>query len=152
MKFRNVLVTLALPALALGCSSSPDETGPVTITIQQALTGQTTAAGTFQMSGNLSDTGQTTEALTFLGPLDKSPVPVSFTRQLTGARGALSVKGNATLTFTSPTAATVSGDWELESGTGAYASMKGSGRLTGTADFGATPPTAALSMAGSLVR
>lgn len=152
MKFRTVVFALIAPAFALACSSSPDETGPVTISIQQALTGQTTAAGTFQMSGNFRDTGQTTEALTFLGPLDKSPVPVSFTRQLTGARGALSVKGNATLTFTSPTAATVAGDWEVESGTGAYASMKGTGRLNGTADFGSAPPTAALSMAGSLVR
>ena len=152
MKFRTVVSALIVPALAVACSSGPDETGPVTISIQQSLTGQTTAAGTFQMTGTLTDTGQTTESLTFLGPLDKSPVPVSFTRQLTGARGALSVKGNATLTFTSPTAATVSGDWEVESGTGAYASMKGTGRLTGTADFGAAPPTAALSMAGSLLR
>jgi len=152
MKFRTVVSALIVPALAVACSSAPDETGPVTISIQQSLTGQTTAAGTFQMTGTLTDTGQTTESLTFLGPLDKSPVPVSFTRQLTGARGALSVKGNATLTFTSPTAATVSGDWEVESGTGAYASMKGTGRLTGTADFGAAPPTAALSMAGSLLR
>lgn len=152
MTFRNTVAVLAVSCLAGACSSGPSDTGPVTIAIKQALTGQTTAAGTFQMSGNLSDTGQTTEELTFLGPLDKSPVPVAFKRQLTGARGALSIKGNATLTFTSPTAATVSGDWEVESGTGAYAAMKGTGRLDGAADFGAAPPTAALSMAGSLVR
>ena len=152
MTFRNTFAALAVSCLAAACSNSPSDTGPVTIAIQQALTGQTTAAGTFQMSGNLSDTGQTTETLTFLGPLDKSPVPVTFTRQLTGARGVLSIKGNATLTFTSPTSATVSGDWEVESGTGGYAAMKGSGRLQGAADFGAAPPTAALSMAGSLVR
>lgn len=152
MKFRTAAFALIAPAFALACSSGPDETGPVTISIQQALTGQTTAAGTFQMSGNLTDTGQTTESLTFLGPLDKSPVPVSFKRQLAGSRGALNVKGNATLTFTSPTAATVAGDWEVESGTGAYVSLKGTGRVTGTADFGVNPPTATLSMAGSLVR
>jgi len=152
MKFRSFLSILVVAAIAAACSSGPDETGPITISIQQALTGQTTAAGSFQLSGTLSDSGQTTESLTFLGPLDTSPVPVSFKRQLTGARGALNVKGNATLTFTSPASATVAGDWEVESGTGAYASMKGTGRVTGTADFGASPPTATLSMAGSLVR
>ncbi len=152
MNFRHAAFALAVSCFAVACSSSPSDTGPVTISIQQALTGQSTAAGTFQMSGNLTDSGQTTEELTFLGPLDKSPVPVSFKRQLTSARGALSLRGNASLTFTSPTAATVSGDWEVESGTGIYAAMKGTGRLSGTADFGAAPPTAALSMAGSLVR
>lgn len=152
MNLRHAVSALAVSCLAVGCSTSPSETGPVTIAIQQALTGQATAAGTFQMSGNLTDSGQTTEELTFLGPLDKSPVPVTFKRQLTSARGALSIKGNASLSFTSPTAATVSGDWEVENGTGAYAAMRGTGRLSGTADFGAAPPTAALSMAGSLVR
>ncbi len=152
MTQRPVLFILGATFLVSACSTRPDDTGPVTISIQQSLTGQASAAGSFQMSGSVSDTGQTTEELTFLGPLDKSPVPVTFRRQLTGARGALSIKGSATLTFTSPTAATVAGDWEVESGSAAYAALKGTGRFTGTADFGAAPPTAALSYSGSLVR
>lgn len=152
MNIRHATAILAVSCLTAACSDAPNETGPVTISIQQALTGQTTASGTFQMTGNLTDQGQTTEDLTFLGPLDASPVPVTFKRQLNGARGGLALKGNATLTFTSATAATVSGDWEVESGTGNYASLKGNGRLTGTANFGVTPPTAALSFAGSLLR
>ncbi len=76
MTHRPVLFILGATFLFSACSNRPNDTGPVTISIQQSLTGQASAAGSFQMTGSVSDTGQTTEELTFLGPLDKSPVPV----------------------------------------------------------------------------
>ena len=120
------------------------------ITVQQSLTGQTTSAGTFKMSGSFIDEGTTAEELTFGGPLDRSPVPVTFKRTLTGKDGALVLRGAATLTFSSPTAATLSGTWTVESATGRYATLAGSGSLTGAANFGATPPSAEPAYEGTI--
>jgi hypothetical protein len=147
--------TLPLAMLSLACNGSATEVargGDVTIAVQQALTGQTTSAGTFQMSGALTDTGATTEELTFGGPLTQSPVPVTFVRRMTGADGVLVLRGSATLTFSSQTAATLAGSWTVESASGKYASYTGSGTLTGAANFGATPPTATLSYSGAIRR
>ena len=124
--------------------------GNVSIVIQQSLTGETTAAGTFAMTGAFSDQGATTEALVFGGPLTQSPVPITFRRTLTGRNGTIVVKGSATLTFISPSTAKLSGTWEVESGTGVYAT--GRGTLTGDADFGATPPSANVTYVGELRR
>jgi hypothetical protein len=152
MSKRLLVPTLLLAVSAAGCSTGPDAGGPITIAIQQSLTGQTTAAGTFRMSGAFTDEGATTEELTFGGPLTQSPVPVTFRRTLTGAGGALTIRGAASLSFTSPTAATLTGTWEVESGTGQYAGMTGTGSLSGAADFGATPPGATLSYTGTIAR
>ncbi len=150
LKFASI--PLAIFSLA-ACNGSPSESaagGAVTIAVQQALTGQTTSAGTFQMTGALADEGATSEELIFGGPLDKSPVPVTFVRRMQGRDGAIVVKGAATLTFSSPTAAALAGTWSVESATGKYTAYAGSGTLSGNANFGATPPTATLSYSGTL--
>ncbi len=143
-------IPLALMASACGDGSTEPTGGAVRIAIQQSLTGETTSAGRFTMTGALSDEGQTSEVLTFGGPLTQSPVPVTFRRTLTGRNGTIIIKGSASLTFTSPTAASLSGTWTVESATGAYSS--GQGTLAGAANFGATPPTADITYTGSLTR
>jgi hypothetical protein len=152
MKLRTCLMTLSIAASAAACDSTLDPTpsGDVNIVIQQALTGQTTSAGTFTLTGALSDEGQTTEELTFGGVLTQPVVPVTFRRVITGKRGTLTVTGAATLTWTSQTGATLAGTWEVESATGAYSS--GNGTLTGNANFAATPPTASLTYVGVINR
>lgn len=152
MRTPHLLSRFALVAVLLGCGNSTDldPGGPVQITIQQSLTSQTTSAGTFQMSGAFTDNGSTTEELTFGGPLDRPPVPVTFRRTLTGREGTLVVSGAASLNFSSPTAASLTGTWQVQSATGRYASLAASGALTGTADFGAAPPTAAISYTGTM--
>ena len=150
----RVLLMTTAATLAVACSdtTAPDPSGPVTIAITQALTGQTTSAGTFLISGARSDSGSTTEELTFGGPLTQSPVPITFVRTITGTQGTLTVRGSAALTFTSQTAATLAGTWTVEKGTGSYASTTGTGLLSGSANFGATPPTGALTYTGRLDR
>lgn len=152
MTTRSLLIGIPFALMGAACSVGDTEAvgGDVSIAIQQSLTGETTSAGTFTMTGAFVDGGSTTEELTFGGPLTQSPVPVTFRRQLTGRNGTIVIKGSANLSFTSPTAATLTGTWEVESATGAYA--KGRGTLTGTANFGATPPTASLTYSGSLSR
>jgi hypothetical protein len=151
--FRVLLMT-ATTALA-ACSddsTAPDPSGPVSIAISQSLTGQTTSAGVFAISGARADSGNTTEELTFGGPLTQSPVPLTFIRTLTGKAGTLTVRGSATLTFTSPTAASLAGTWVVEKGSGGYANTTGSGSISGAANFGATPPTGILTYTGRLDR
>ena len=152
MKTRTLLLGIPLAIMGAACGVSDAEVtgGDVSIAIQQSLTGETTSAGTFTMTGALSDKGQTTEALVFGGPLTQSPVPITFRRTLTGRNGTIVVKGSASLAFSSPTAATLSGTWVVESATGVYA--KGQGTLSGAANFGATPPTADIVYSGSLTR
>lgn len=120
------------------------------IVVQQSLTGQTTSAGNFAMTGAVADEGATTEELVFGGPLTQSPVPITFRRTLSGKSGTIIVTGRATLTFTSPTVAVLAGTWEVESATGTF--DKGRGTLDGSANFGATPPTANITYTGSLTR
>lgn len=154
MKYSLKYASIPLAILALAaCNGSPSESasgGTVTIAVQQALTGQSTSAGTFQMTGALADEGTTSEELVFGGPLDKSPVPVTFVRRVQGRDGAIVVKGAATLSFSSATAAALAGTWNVESATGKYAAYVGSGTLSGNANFGATPPTATISYFGTL--
>ena len=151
MSAKSLLVGIPM-ALMAACGDDPTEpaVGTVSIVVQQSLTGETTSAGSFTMSGTWPDQGTTNETLVFGGPLTQSPVPVTFRRTLTGRNGTLILTGKAQLAFTSPTAATLSGTWEVESGSGSYA--KGSGSLTGSANFGATPPTANITYAGSLAK
>jgi hypothetical protein len=149
------LTALILP-LALAVSAcdlfndDDDRGGAVTIVIQQQLTGETTSAGTFTLSGRLSDAGATTESLVFGGPLDQPVVPVTFTRVLTGQQGTITITGSATITFSSPTVGALAGEWSVQSGTGKYANLTGAGTLAGSADFGLLPPAATLQYAGEL--
>ena len=147
MQKRTILMTLAALTVA-ACDGATDPTpgGSVSIAIQQALTGQTSSTGTFTLTGVLSDDGGTTEELTFGGPLTAPTVPVTFRRELTGKRGTMSITGSAVLTWTSQTVGTLSGAWEIKSATGAYAT--GRGTLTGTANFGVTPPSANITYLG----
>lgn len=146
MTVRTLLASAALASVA--CADQGPASGDVSIDIQQSLTSQVTSAGTFTMTGFVVDDGATTEELTFGGPLTQSPVPVTFRRTLSGKQGTMVLRGSASLAFTSPATATLTGTWEVESATGAYAGGKGT--LTGSADFAATPPRATLRYSGVL--
>ena len=152
MVARTLIATLPLVALvATACdgTTAPSD-AEVRIAIQQSLTGPTSSDGTFTITGALADSGRTAEELVFGGPLTESPVPVTFRRTLTGTNGTMVIAGSATLSFTSPSEATLAGTWTVVSATGRYTT--GSGTLSGNANFGATPPTAALTYAGVLRR
>lgn len=145
----TILLTLAT-SLVLGACANPSglTEREVRINIEQALTGETTAAGTFTLAGGKSDAGSTTEAITFGGPLDAPTVPLTFVRVLTGEHGTITISGSAVLTWTSATAGTLSGEWEIDDATGAYST--GSGTLTGTANFEFAPPTASITYFGRI--
>lgn len=145
-----LVLPLAIAVSACELFDDDEQGGAVTIAIQQQLTGETTSAGTFTLSGKLADTGATTESLVFGGPLNQPVVPVTFTRVLSGQHGTITVTGSATITFTSATIGALAGDWSVQSGTGKYANLTGAGTLTGSADFGLLPPAAVLQYAGEI--
>jgi hypothetical protein len=103
-----------------------------------------TFSGTFSASGTVSDSGTVT-AQTLLGAV---PSPVAATQQtvrtLTGGDGTLTLRCNERFSPPGqPTTAPVSlaGSCVVLDATGAYAGLRGSGSLTGTAEFGATAIT-----------
>ncbi|MBC8085830.1 MAG: hypothetical protein H7Z40_01080 [Phycisphaerae bacterium] len=148
MKAGIILMTIATALSAMACSNPLDASpgGTVNISVQQSLTGQTTSAGTFVLTGAFYDEGATTEELTFGGALTEPTVPITFKRVLTGRRGTVTITGSAVLAWTSATAGTLTGTWSIQAPNGAY--QKGSGSLSGTANFGVTPPTATLKYVG----
>ena len=150
MTRKQLLAGLTYVIMAAGCSDNVTAPagGNIRIVVQQSFTGLTTSVGNFSMTGAVADAGVTTEELVFDGPLTQSPVPVTFGRRLTGKSGTIVVAGSATLTFTN--AAVLAGTCKVASATGSL--HKGRGTLDGSANFGATPPTANIIYVGSLTR
>ena len=147
-----LLAGLTFVIMAAGCSDNVTAPagGNIRIVVQQSLTGQTTSVDNVSMTGAVADADVTTEELVFDGPLTQSPVPVTFGCTLTGKSGTIVVAGSATLTFTIATVAVLAGTCKVASATGSL--HKGRGTLDGSANFGATPPTANIIYVGSLTR
>jgi hypothetical protein len=102
-----------------------------------------TYSGTFSASGTVSDTG-TVSAQVLFGAVPSPAIGVLQTvRTLSGGRGTLTLRCNQR-TFPPNQSTTVvanAGSCVVLNATGAYAGLRGSGSLTGTTDFGATPVT-----------
>jgi hypothetical protein len=102
-----------------------------------------TYSGTFSASGTTSDTGTVT-AQTLFGAVPSPVIGVLQTiRTLSGSNGTLTLRCNQR-TFPPNQSTTVvsnTGSCAVLDATGAYAGLRGSGSLTGTTDFGATPLT-----------
>lgn len=101
-----------------------------------------TYSGTFSATGTVADTGTVTDQVLF----GAVPSPVTGVlqqvRTLTSSNGTLTLRCNQRLApGQSTTLVTNSGSCVVLAATGAYAGLAGSGRLTGTTDFGATPVT-----------
>jgi hypothetical protein len=100
-------------------------------------------SGTFSASGTVSDTG-TVIAQARFGALPSPVIGVLQTvRTLSGGNGTLTLRCNQR-TFPPNQPTTVvsnTGSCAVLEATGAYAGLRGSGSLTGTTDFGATPVT-----------
>jgi hypothetical protein len=119
---------VALPVIAL--ASSGENT--LTIATHQTLTSAGSAAGTFAADGDIDDSGtvQSTFSLTPQG----SNLRLSGEQTLVGSLGTL----HSTFTgIAGPAGArqAASGTFELDSGTGAYAGVRGHGTFTVLGDF-----------------
>jgi NAD(P)-dependent dehydrogenase (short-subunit alcohol dehydrogenase family) len=128
-----------------------DARNAVTFVFDQAATGPTTFAGTFEVSGAVADTGTTEDALTITSDEGANPLVFTFRRIVTGAKGTLVLTGDAIVNLADPAAAEVEGTWRVESATDAYAGHDGGGTITGKADFTLPQPRGNVRYAGHLV-
>jgi NAD(P)-dependent dehydrogenase (short-subunit alcohol dehydrogenase family) len=131
-------------------ATNGERDGSVVFEFVQSATGPGTFAGSFEASGAITDTGTTEDTLDVSSAEGVNPMVATFRRTVTGAKGTLVLKGDATVDLADPAVADVDGTWQVESGTGAYADHTGSGELSGTADFTLEQPRGTLRYEGSL--
>jgi hypothetical protein len=124
----GILVGIAFVALASPAAATPPK--PVTITIDQHLTGPNTAAGTWTALGVISDSGDYAETFR-LAPSGA----IQGTKTLTSLKGTITLRAVGVLEFTGPTTAVIRGHWVVLRGTGAYDHLRGQGPLTVLVDF-----------------
>ena len=124
----GVLLVVACTAWLPSAEATPPT--PVTITIDQHLTGPTTLAGTFTASGAISDSGDYAEEFR-LAPSGA----IQGTKTLTSPLGSITLRSVGRLVFTGPTTAEIEGRWVILSGTGAYSRLHGQGSTTVSVDF-----------------
>jgi hypothetical protein len=124
----GVFLVVAFVAWLPVAEASPPT--PVTITIDQHLTGPTTAAGTFTASGAISDSGDYVEEFRLA-----TSGAIQGIKTLTSQRGTITLRSVGRLVFTGPTAAVAEGRWVILSGTDDYSRLHGQGSVTVSVDF-----------------
>lgn len=123
------VAALALAAPLAAAASAPE---PVRIETHEVFTGPNSTAGTFTISGAVTDSGTSVVSFRLVGET------IHVIKTLSGSNGTITVAGQAVVRWTSATTATFfAGHWQVVSGTGAYADLKGGGYpgASGTANF-----------------
>jgi hypothetical protein len=116
----GVIAGIAFVALASPAAATRPE--PVTITIDQHLTGPNTAAGTWTASGAISDSGDYAETFRL-----RPSGAIQGTKTLTSLNGMIILRAVGVLEFTGPTTAVIHGHWVVLSGAGDYTHLHGQG-------------------------
>jgi hypothetical protein len=122
-------VALALAAPLAAAASAPE---PVRIETHGVFTGPDSTAGTFVISGAVSDSGSYIDSFRLAGET------LQVVKTLSGSGGTITLSAQGVVRWTSPTTATfLAGHWQVVSGTGAYAELQGGGYpgASGSANF-----------------
>lgn len=120
---------LALAAPLTAVASAPE---PVKIETHGVFTGPDSTAGTFAISGAVSDSGSYMDSFRLAGET------LHVVKTLSGYAGTITLSAQGVVRWTSPTTATFfAGHWHVVSGTGAYADLQGGGYpgASGSANF-----------------
>jgi hypothetical protein len=134
-RLRARIATLAgFGALALAAPATAVANGPEPIRIEThgGFTGANSTAGTFTISGAVSDSGVYADSFRLAGKT------LHVVKTLSGSAGTITLRAQGVARWTSPTTATFfAGHWRVASGTGAYADLKGGGHpgASGAANF-----------------
>jgi hypothetical protein len=122
----GVAVTATLPTATAQATPPAD----VTFSLQGVINGPQTIAGTFTVSGAVSDSGTYTERFRFAGQT------AHVTKVLVGGAGTIRIDARAVVVPTGPTTiGFAAGNWVVTGGTGAYAGLHAEGSSTGSADL-----------------
>lgn len=119
---------LALPAPAL--ATPPEQ---LAIHADMWITGEDSAAGTFEITGLFSDSGQASEVYFMAGKTTHG------VKTLVGEAGTITIYYQAQVTWTSETTGEAIGKWVIISGTGAYENLHGTGDTYAALDFLGNP-------------
>jgi hypothetical protein len=121
--------TLALAAPLGAVASAPE---PVRVETHGVFTGPDSTAGTFTISGAVSDSGTYVDTFRLAGET------LHVVKKLSGSGGTITLTAQGVVRWTSATTATFfAGHWQVASGTGAYADLRGGGYpgASGSANF-----------------
>jgi hypothetical protein len=120
---------LALAAPLTAVASAPK---PLTIETHGVFTGPDSTAGTFVISGAVSDSGTYADTFRLAGET------LHVVKTLSGSGGTITLTAQGVVRWTSATTATFfAGQWRLASATGVYADLQGGGYpgASGSANF-----------------
>ena len=133
---RRVLIVVGLALLgALPVASTAAASAPTPVTIQtQKPFGP--APGTFSATGAISDSGTFANVRRTIGGIGAPTFLINHLEQrFEGAFGSFTLRAEIKETLTAdPFVLTGEGTWAVLDGTGAYATLRGHGTVTGTAD------------------
>jgi hypothetical protein len=128
----TVLYGVAILALLTPLAAAATAPEPVRIETHGVFTGPGSTAGTFTISGAVSDAGTYVDSFRLAGET------IHVVKTLSGGGGTITLTAQGVVRWTSPTTATFfAGHWQLVSGTGAYADLRGGGYAgaSGLANF-----------------
>jgi hypothetical protein len=133
-----ILAGAAAAALAaLPLAATAHDTKRVVISERMQFVPPNQQTGTWVGTGAINDAGNATATFS-LTPKRNDRQILTGTHVLTSSKGTISVHTRAQVHSSSPAAPPRSfavGRWRITSATGAYAGMKGRGRVLATADF-----------------
>jgi hypothetical protein len=124
-----VLAAAAIPMLAVASSGD----NKLTIATHQTLTSPSSAAGTFAAVGDIDDSGTVQSEFT-LAPQGGHKIRLTGQQTFVGSLGTFRATFTGRATPPGPRQA-ATGTFELDSGTGAYAGIRGHGTFTVVGDF-----------------
>ena len=132
---RRVLIVVCLALMALPVASPAAASAPTPVTIQtQKPFGP--APGTFSATGAISDSGSFANGGRIVSAIPAPTFVINhLVQRFEGALGSFTLRAQIKETVTAnPLVLTGDGTWVVVDGTGAYATMHGTGTITGTAD------------------
>ncbi|MCL4560792.1 MAG: hypothetical protein M1281_09285 [Chloroflexi bacterium] len=142
--FIAVALFLAIILLMFPASVQATPSQDLTITANLVMTGQNSAAGSFEVSGLVADHGNASEVF-FIA--DNT---IHGVKTMVGADGTITIKFQAQLAWTSQTAGTAEGQFVILSGTGAYEKLHGVGATDASINLAALPyPTISATYTGT---
>lgn len=113
------VAAFALGAPVAAVAAAPE---PVRIETHGVFTGPGSTAGTFTISGAVSDSGTYVDSFRLAGET------IHVVKTLSGSGGTITLTAQGVVRWTSPTTATFfAGHWQVASGTGAYEDLQGGG-------------------------
>jgi hypothetical protein len=137
MQRKSILVVaimaavIALPVVAVAAKG--DE--KLTIASHQAITGLSSAAGTFAAVGDIDDSGTVESTFSFAPQGSQDAARLTGTQDFVGSLGTFHTTFTGIASPASGVRQVASGTFEVVSGTGAYAGIRGHGTFTVVGDF-----------------